>query len=292
MTQTPSLPRAERFLAAHARPLERALFARRFRGGADEPVVDALRTYRNADGGFGRALEPDVRAPESMALHAQVALEALDAAGIRHGEIAADLCRWLAAEAEPSGRVPIVRREAVAAHPHAPHWAYPIFTGDSPNPTAAIVGLLRAQGAEHAWLDRAEAWCWERLAGPLDDTHEIACGIVFAERARDRERARSLALALVRQLDGAAHYRRDPASPEYGLGPLRFCPAADALARGAFADAFLEAHLDALAAEQQPDGGWPIAFQPATPEGGLEWRGRFTFDALTTLADFGRLRPE
>jgi hypothetical protein len=112
MTQPDSLTRAEQFLSAHARPLERALFARRFRAGPAEPVVAALEAYRNADGGFGRALEPDVRAPESMALHAEVALRALADAGIRDAEIARRLCRSLAAQAEPSGRVPIVDRAA------------------------------------------------------------------------------------------------------------------------------------------------------------------------------------
>jgi hypothetical protein len=289
MTHPDSLTRAEQFLSAHARPLERALFARRFRGGPAEPVVAALHAYRNADGGFGRALEPDVRAPESMALHAEVALRALADAGIRDAEIGRGLCRSLAAQAEPSGRVPIVDRAAVDAHPHAPHWSFPIFEGDSPNPTAAIVGLLRAQGAEDAWLDRAEAFCWERLAGPLEDAHEIERAVLFLENARDRARAAALARHVAALLPAAAHYRADAASGEYGLTPLRFCPRPDALLRFAFSQDVLAAHLAALAAEQQADGGWPIAFPTATPGALLEWRGIATFEALAVLQAWGRL---
>ena len=37
-----------------------------FEDGPAEPVIEALRGYRNPDGGFGHALEPDVRCPSSQ----------------------------------------------------------------------------------------------------------------------------------------------------------------------------------------------------------------------------------
>jgi hypothetical protein len=286
--RSPALARAAGFLWSNARLLERVLFARRFHGASAEPVVAALLAYRNPDGGFGHALEPDVRAPESMPLHCEIALRALADAGVRDAGIAAGACAFLASLAEPSGRVPIVL-PAVLDYPHASHWNAPIFAGDSPNPTAALVGLLRAQGAEHAWLDRAEAWCWERLEAPLGDAHEIAAALAFCAGVGDRARGARLAEPLAEQAAGARWYRGDPADPRYGLSPLQLCPSPDAPGRSAFGEALLAAHLDALAAAQQADGGWPISFEPPSPAAVLEWRGRWTLEALGALRAWGRL---
>ena len=283
----PSLDRAATFVWGHARLLERTLFARRFLAGPAEPVVAALLAYRNPDGGFGHALEPDVRSPRSMPLHCEIALRALQDAGVRHGEIAEGICRFLASVAEPSGRVPIVL-PGVLDYPHAAHWRVP-SAGDSPNPTAGLVGLLRAQGAEHPWLERAEAWCFARLAEPVGEVHQIASFLVFLEHAPERARAEALALAVAGQAAKASFYRGDPASESYGVTPLQLCPTPSARGRGAFDDALLGAHLDALAAAQQEDGGWPISFAPPSPAAVHEWRGRWTLEALAALRAYGRL---
>jgi len=283
----PSLDRAATFVWGHARLLERALFARRFLAGPAEPVVAALLAYRNPDGGFGHALEPDVRSPHSMPLHCEMALRALQDAGVRHGEIAEGICRFLASVAEPSGRVPSVL-PGVLDYPHAAHWRAP-SAADSPNPTAALVGLLRAQGAEHPWLERAESWCLARLAEPVGEAHQIAACLVFLEHAPERARAGALALAVAGQAAKASFYRGDPASDGYGVSPLQLCPTPASAGRGAFDDALLAAHLDALAAAQQDDGGWPISFAPPSPAAVHEWRGRWTLEALAALRAYGRL---
>ncbi len=49
---------AERFVLANARVLERHLLAVLLHGGAVAPVLDALRAFRNPDGGFGHARNP------------------------------------------------------------------------------------------------------------------------------------------------------------------------------------------------------------------------------------------
>ena len=79
---------AETFIWSNARLLERRLFAYHFRGGARQAVLAALRAYQNEDGGFGQALEPDIRCPDSQPVPVQHALEIMDAVGadavIRH----------------------------------------------------------------------------------------------------------------------------------------------------------------------------------------------------------------
>ena len=60
--------RARDFIYSKARPLERAMFAFHFEGGAVDDVLIALSQFQNEDGGFGQALEPDLRTPTSSAL--------------------------------------------------------------------------------------------------------------------------------------------------------------------------------------------------------------------------------
>jgi hypothetical protein len=56
-----------------------------------------------------------------------------------------------------------------------------------------------------------------------------------------------------------------------------------------FDEATIQANLDVLAAGQQEDGGWTIAWPPLSPGCGLEWRGWVTLSALLTLQANGRL---
>lgn len=51
---------SRRFVETTARPLEVGRFYYHFEGASDESVLAALGEYRNADGGFGHALEPDL----------------------------------------------------------------------------------------------------------------------------------------------------------------------------------------------------------------------------------------
>jgi hypothetical protein len=69
--------RARRFLMTQSRPLERALFEHRFEGAAVESVLGELAHFQNEDGGFGRALEPDLRTPGSSPLATGIGLQSL-----------------------------------------------------------------------------------------------------------------------------------------------------------------------------------------------------------------------
>ena len=66
---------AEQFMLREARLLERRLFAWRFRGGSAGSVTEAVEAYANEDGGYGNALEPDLRGPSSQPVPLERALE-------------------------------------------------------------------------------------------------------------------------------------------------------------------------------------------------------------------------
>jgi hypothetical protein len=285
---TASLERAADFIWRNARLLERALFARLFLDGPADAVLAALRAYRNPDGGFGNALEPDVRAPISTPLACEVALLILREAAIVDRSLARELCDYLASVAEASGRVPIVTRE-ITDFPRSPHWQEPLFTGDSLNPSAGIAGLLLYQRIEHPWLTRAVEWCWRRIERPLEDAHEVATALRFLQHAPDRARAEATALRVAREADRAKWFLKQADLSSYGVTPLTLCPRPDSIARAAFSQDLIDAHLDALAAIEQSDGGWPIRWDTAGPGATMEWRGYVTLEALTRLRAWGRI---
>ncbi|MGH8839310.1 MAG: hypothetical protein ACRDVO_08640 [Jiangellaceae bacterium] len=72
------LAAAERYLLLHARLIDRLRFAHLFRGGSAAAVRSALAAYANDDGGFGNALEPDLRGAGSQPQPVEVALHVLD----------------------------------------------------------------------------------------------------------------------------------------------------------------------------------------------------------------------
>jgi hypothetical protein len=276
------------FIWRNARLLERAIFARAFLDGPSQAVVDALTAYRNPDGGFGNALEPDIRAPASTPLACENALIALREADIRAPALASGMCKFLAAVAESEGRLEIVLPH-ILDYPRAAHWESPSFASDSPNPTAGIVGLLYFQGVDHPWMRQASAWCWERLTRPLGDAHEIATALRFLEYAPDRPRASDVAIRLGTEAPRSRWFLERPGSSDYGVTPLGLCPTPTAIARPAFSDDLIAAHLDDLASRQQPDGGWPITWQAPGPGAASEWRGRLTLEALLCLHAYGRV---
>ena len=283
-----ALDRAADFTWRNARLLEQALFALLFAGGPRQHVVTAVVAYRNDDGGFGHALEADLRGPPSQPVHTELALRVLHDADVRDPDLALGACGFLASVAEDDGRVPTVLRSA-AAYPRAAHWEVDAWPPDSPNPTAAVAGMLLWQGVDHEWIDRASEWCWQRLEHPLGDAHEIVAALTFLDHVPDRSRALAVAPDVAMQAYDADWFTDRVGATTYGLTPLDLAPAPDSVGRPAFEDAVIDAHLDDLGSRQEADGGWPIFFDPPSPAAVLEWRGRWTLDALATLRAYGRL---
>lgn len=69
-----ALNRAKGFIYGSARLLDRMRFAYHFEKGHKGKVITALRAYQNSDGGFGNALEPDMRCPQSQPVTTEMAL--------------------------------------------------------------------------------------------------------------------------------------------------------------------------------------------------------------------------
>src|ERR1700730_16725759 len=103
---TPDFNAAAAFVAANARVLDRRRFQRLLDGApplGPAPVGDAVPAYRNDDGGFGHALEPDCRAPGSQPAATEMALRVLDETDAWDEALVRGACDWLAAGGADGG---------------------------------------------------------------------------------------------------------------------------------------------------------------------------------------------
>ncbi|MFJ8132072.1 hypothetical protein [Streptomyces hydrogenans] len=293
------LARAERFVWLTARVLEQRRFAYHFlRGGAD-PVEAALTAYLDEDGGYGHALEPDLRGPVSQPLHTAHALRVLDSIGRCGGLRVERICRYLTAVSTHEGALPAIH-PSQRAYPSAP---FVPVVDDPPGEllsTGPVVGTLHRNQVWHAWLFRATEFCWTAVES-LEKSHpyEVQAAVAFLDSAPDRPRAEAAADRLGRLVREQRLAVLDPDRPEefpvadgYAPGehhyPHDYARVPDSLARGWFTDEELSRSLDFLAAEQAEDGGWPLRWRAWAPGSALEWRPIVTIEALRTLRAFGR----
>ena len=278
---------AERFLAANARVLERRRFARLFRGGPAWPVRDAVAAYANEDGGFGHALEPDGRGPESQPIPVLSALTILHEDDVWDEALVARACDWLERTAPPQGGATFVLPGG-EDWPGSPYWRPREGLPPSLTSTGQIAAPLLARGVEHPWLDRAVTWLWARAEDPGDpDPYDMLGLARFLDATPEQDRA-AAAVDALRPCFARALERRPDGPPDEHRA-LEYAPRPGSVVRRAFEPAQLDEDLDALEAGQQDDGGWTFTWVAWSPVAAAEWRGVVTVAELRTLRLNGRL---
>ena len=288
MKKTPDFDGAAAFMAGPARVVDRRLFQRLFCGGAAGAVRDAVAAYRNSDGGFGFALEPDCRAAASQPAAVEMALRLLDFADEWDASLVADAVDWLATVAPAEGGAAFVE-PSVAEGPHAPWWVPEEGHPASLIQTGQIAGVLYARGFSHPWLDRATAVMWSRIETlTAPSGYEMFGVLAFLQQVPDRARATAAFARVGALLLSGGLVALDPSAGGEAHSPLDFAPLPSSLARGLFSEAVIEAHLDRLARGQRDDGGWMFNWPSWSPAAEADWRGFLTVDALRVLRANGR----
>jgi hypothetical protein len=277
---------AETFIWSAARLVDRHRFTMLFANGPAEPVIAAIAAYRNSDGGFGHALEPDLRCPQSQPAATLSALETLhEAGGLDSSELASGARAWIAEVAAADGGIPSAL-PGFEPYPHSPWWS----AEPGSMLTFALAGIFYAGGiAGDEWLERGTDWCWRAIEDP-DRTPtgywlKFACA--FLDAVADDARARAALESLRSRIDPAAFA---PAAGTEGerLRPLDISPRPGSRSRSLFSDAEIAAHLDEVENGQQDDGGWMFDWLAWSPEQTSAWRGIVTIRSLTWLRDNGR----
>ena len=161
---------ARAFMATHARVLDQRRFEAVTTGSdtARAAVLRGLDAYRNADGGYGWGLEPDLRAPESQPGGALHALEAIADAGPATSPHTVALLDWLDSVTLPDGGLPFA---LPISDPTgcAPFWAQADPTQSSLQITAAVATQAHRAARwdmavpGHPWLAKATRHCFDAI---------------------------------------------------------------------------------------------------------------------------------
>jgi hypothetical protein len=283
---TIDLNAARAFLHANARVLERRRVAHLLDGASAEPVLHALRAHRNDDGGFGHAIEPDMRAPTSQPVGVHTVMEILHEMGVHDDPMIGPAADWLASITRADGGIPFVLEDAMA-HPHAPWWQY--SDASSVTQTAANAAALHSLSLSHPWLDNAEEFLFARIAeldaSRLGEEVGLAYDLLFSFHFLDAHPDAGRADAA---LDAFGPIPEAEPGSELPT-PLYLSPRPGSRSRRLFDETVIGRHLDALERAQQDDGGWRVAWGDWNAAATVEWRGVATVNALSLLRDNGRL---
>lgn len=273
-----SVDHARIFLLLNGRLLERQLFAHLFDGADAQLTLRSLRAYQNADGGFGNGLEPDKRSPESQPIDVEFALRILDMIELSPDDIVLPACDFLTQITTAEGGIPFAL-PSVKRYPRAPWWDVDDEPSASLNPTASVAALLMQARVSHHWIGRVSPFCWRAIEAYTGSAfHEVMPSVMFLEQASDVER-RDLELDRIRERVAVAGVIAKRGTAGYAKYPLDWAPRPTSPLRSLFDDATIEQDLDALEADQQEDGGWPINWPAISPVVEYEWRGWKTVDA-------------
>lgn len=296
--------RAADYLRNEARPLEQALFAYDFEGGGRTAVLAALVPYQNGDGGFGRALEPDMRAEASSVVATTVALDILRRVGATEetSGLPAALVYLMDNYNVETGRWPIIS-PAVEDAPHAPWWEFAAsaanFRDFWANPRASVVGYLwqfrKLVPSPFVEVTLRSAATDLLTYAQTMEMHDLLCYVdLLATEDLPGEMRENMIDKLRRVV--ARSVVMDPAGwNDYNLKPLTVVHSPQSELAAAVPPATLDANLDYLIDAQAPDGTWPPNWSWEFVNAGAwaaaerEWRGVLTLRNLATLRAFGRI---
>lgn len=278
--------KAANFIWENGRLLERRIFEYFFFQGSKSSVLDAVKAYQNEDGGFGHALEPDLRAPQSQPLFVEFGLRILYDAKIQDPEIAYKVCDYVSRNADLKLGIATITA-TTSNYPRAEHWNNIESSQASFSRLTSLVGLLNWQGIKHSWLEQAVDICLkDMISTRYDDSHTLLNAFCLLESLPQTEEIKRIYAKLTDELFQANFFCLEAPSRSYGLTPLEFSPTSDSYCRSIFTDRIIHEHLKALESQQEEDGGWQIQWEPPGEMARLEWRAYKTLKSLITLQSY------
>lgn len=292
--------KAVAFINQHARPLEQALYAYYFQNGSADQVLAALSHFQNPDGGFGKALEADVRVASSSVISTSVAFQKFreTITPASHPMVQA-ASRYLLATIDPQQDLWPIIPPNVDDAPHAPWWHYdPDLTRYSINPRVELVGYLFdyptlfPADLRTRLLDTVVS---HLLNGPDEmEMHDLMCYLRLSETKTLPEDIRVSLIEKLRKIVNGAVSRDPNTWGGYGLTPLSVVNTPTS----PFADLFpteLDLNLDYEIAKQPEEGYWSPTWTwedvsaQAWAVAKQEWSGVITLNNLLLFKQFGRL---
>ncbi|MGM0885000.1 MAG: hypothetical protein ACQEXQ_28655 [Bacillota bacterium] len=283
--------KATKFIWENGRLLERRIFEYVFHGGTKSNILNAIKAYQNDDGGFGHAIEPDLRTPESQPLYIEFALRTLYDCNIKDEELANKVCDYVSLHADLKTGIPTIFPSS-SYFPRAEHWNNPLSVEPSFSRLTGLVGLLRWQGIKHPWVDEATDICLNDISSQrYDDSHTILTAFCLLESLPQTDYVKELFDKLSKELFKANFFCLEAPPQGYGLTPLEFSPSSNSYCRNIFSQITIMDHLKVLESQQDEDGGWQIQWDPPGEMAKLEWRAYKTLKSLITLNSYNMIKP-
>lgn len=300
--------RAREFLKTEARPLDRALFEHRFEGAPAHHVLVELAQYQNEDGGFGHALEPDVRTPSSSALATGIGLSVLKELECSSDHVmVTSAVRFLRHTFDEQTQVWRVIPQDANDYPHAPWWhddggsLARTFDSYLVIPRTQIVALLHRYSAlvPATWLEAVTEATVTAVETLEDNTFggggdALRYALDLAETESLPQRFKNRLRPRLRELTTRVVCRDPQEWSGYCATPLKIAPTQQSVVADTLWDD-LQTHLDYAIEHQSSEGTWDPTwtwddlYPEAWKEARLEWRGHLTLETLTTLRVYRRI---
>lgn len=295
---------ARDFLITNGRKLEAQLYRFHFEpsNNAQSLVIQELRHFQNPDGGFGKALEPDVRMKGSSVVATKFALQILLDIDVKASEpLVQNGVSYLLNTYDHLKQLWLLVSEKVMEEPHAPWWDFQglekEFGGFLANPKAGILRcLLEYQElVPKSVLNEVKTSLMTHFNKlPLEIFFFDA--ISFLQLLQSQSLEDSLRNQILNKLKRVAKkiVETNPdAWKKFSIKPLWLAPSPKApLAEILKED--LQRNLDFEIQNQSKDGSWSPTWKwdnqwPDVWEiAEQEWKGILTLAMLRSLRDFNR----
>lgn len=175
--------KAKRFIYRNARPLDFALWKYHFENGSQDDVLSALAAYRNADGGFAHAIEPDCWNVDSTPIGAWAAIGKLNRINFcdRSHPIIAGILKYLDSGKDFADGKWYNVVKSNNDHPHAVWWGCEKGEGlPDDNPTVSLAGFAikyadRSSGLYKKASEIVRSSVKRFIADPTTEMHTLRC---------------------------------------------------------------------------------------------------------------------
>ena len=300
-----SFQKAQSYIIDQGRDLDRRLFDFHFGNGSKESVIEVLASYQNEDGGFGHALEPDLRSPLSTVYTTSQGIFLLREIGATSDDsLVGPAIEYLlnSYDAEQS-LWPIIPREALA-EPHAGHWEYIIESGFDDffvNMRAGLAGHFwhYADLVPFGFAAQITDAVLETLLVTPDDRLDWIYGLLsYLGLVRTKGLPQLQQQKMLDKLRRAIplHLEKSPEKWSiHGISPINMAPTPDAPMSSVIGLPLIQANLDRDIDQQLPDGTWALDWSwaednpAAWRDAEREWKAHLAIGKLRSLQAYDRL---
>lgn len=280
-----SFEKAKAWIENNARPLEKARMHYHFDGADESEILKELLKFQNADGGFGHALEPDLRTPDSSILATTLAYQIQNVPSAN---------RYLLGNYDKNDKTWRIIPPFAEDSPHAPWWNQTgredYFSGFHLNPTAEILGCISEFDSE-----LGERVLFELKSLNEIEMHDFLCCKRLSESKNVPENFRQNLIIELRRLIDTCLVADSSKWSEYGLRPLQIADSPDSIYFKKI-QSLVDENLDYEISTQDESGAWlPMwtwqgKFPNEWEEAKNEWSGILTLEKLLILKRFSRIK--